>query len=203
MELPDTPGEGLRERKRRETLDRIAEAGLRLFIAKGYEETTLDDIAATADISRRTFFHYFRSKDQILLAWQATLVDEIRAAVLHAANDRSPLDALCITLLELTARYDPGVMLSIARLLRSSEHLRAANQGKFLQMEHAAFESLCQLWPLPSKRDQLQIVAMVGIGAFRIALDEWTAEGGEHSFADRLTHAFANLRTLFEEDQRN
>jgi AcrR family transcriptional regulator len=57
-----TKNEGLRERKKRETLQRIAETGLKLFIAQGYEGTTLEAIAEAAGISRRTFFYYFKSK---------------------------------------------------------------------------------------------------------------------------------------------
>jgi AcrR family transcriptional regulator len=49
---------GLAERKQGETLDRIGEAGLELFVAKGYEATTLGDMAAAAGISRRTLFYY-------------------------------------------------------------------------------------------------------------------------------------------------
>ena len=63
--------EGLRERKQRETRRRIAETGLKLFLANGYDATTLDAIAEAADISRRTFFSYFKSKEEIMLVWQA------------------------------------------------------------------------------------------------------------------------------------
>ncbi|MGE0394761.1 MAG: TetR/AcrR family transcriptional regulator, partial [Vicinamibacterales bacterium] len=61
--------EGLRERKHRETRRRIADAGLRLFLDRGYDGTTVDAIAAEAGISRRTFFSYFKSKDEILATW--------------------------------------------------------------------------------------------------------------------------------------
>mgnify|MGYP006182937953 CR=1 FL=1 len=64
------PAEGLRERKRRATRQRIAEVGLQLFLTNGYESTTLDAIAAEAGISRRTFFSYFKSKDDVILSWQ-------------------------------------------------------------------------------------------------------------------------------------
>ncbi len=70
MESSPPREEGLRERKRRETLHRIAEQGLKLFLSNGYEATTLDAIAEAAGISRRTFFYYFKSKEEILLAWQ-------------------------------------------------------------------------------------------------------------------------------------
>jgi hypothetical protein len=45
-------------------------SGLKLFVANGYEATTLEAVAAAAGISRRTFFHYFKSKEELLLAWQ-------------------------------------------------------------------------------------------------------------------------------------
>ena len=68
MERESLAPEGWRERKRRETLQRIAEMGLKLFIANGYEATTLEAIAAASGISARTFFYYFKSKEDILLA---------------------------------------------------------------------------------------------------------------------------------------
>jgi AcrR family transcriptional regulator len=187
--------DGLRERKRRDTLQRVAQTGLELFVAKGYEQTTLDDIAAAAGISRRTFFHYFKSKDEILLAWQTGLVESVRAAVLEAATDQSPLDALCSALLKLASHYDGDSALVIARLLRSNDQLRAANQAKYLHMEHAAFEALCQLWPQCARREGLRMVAMIGMGAFRVAVDEWTDAGGKEPFTRRIEKTFANLRT--------
>ncbi|KQN49748.1 transcriptional regulator [Serratia sp. Leaf50] len=190
------PNEGLRERKQRETFERLTQVGLELFIANGYEETTLDGIASAAGISRRTIFNYFSSKDQILLAWQAGLVDSIRAAVLAASTDQPPLDAICSALRALAVRTNVDAMIDIAQVIRSSDQLRAANHAKWLQMEQTAFQALCQLWPEPSERSRLHIVAMASLGAFRIALDEWTDTGGKQPFAARLAQAFSDLRRL-------
>ena len=78
--------EGLRERRRRETLRRIADTGLRLFLRNGYEATTLDAIAEEAGISRRTFFYYFKSKEEIILVWQSGFAEAIRRVVLEQIN---------------------------------------------------------------------------------------------------------------------
>ena len=57
---------GLREQKKLRTRDAIVDAALKLFDKRGYEQTTIADIAAAADIAPRTFFGYFPSKEAVL-----------------------------------------------------------------------------------------------------------------------------------------
>jgi AcrR family transcriptional regulator len=186
--------EGLRERKRRETLQRIAETALKLFIAHGYEATTLDAIAEASGISRRTFFYYFKSKEEIVLAWQDGLAEEIRAAVLSEAKHASPLETARGALLKLMARYSSDRAVVIHRLLRSTEQLRASKQAKYVQQEQVLFEALCEHWPQPKRRRALRVVAMVSIGALRLAIDAWAEEGGRQPVTKYLKEAFASLK---------
>ncbi|WP_407339975.1 helix-turn-helix domain-containing protein [Dickeya ananatis] len=88
--------DGVREKKRREMYRRITDVGLRLFAEHGYEATTLDAIAEASGIARRTFFHYFRSKEEIILAWQKALPDELYAEIVKRGVEAIP------------NRYDPG-----------------------------------------------------------------------------------------------
>ncbi|TMB71576.1 MAG: TetR family transcriptional regulator, partial [Chloroflexi bacterium] len=58
---------GLRERKKQKTRESIQRAALRLFVKQGYEETTIEQIAAAAEISPSTFFNYFPTKEDVVL----------------------------------------------------------------------------------------------------------------------------------------
>ena len=140
---------GLRERKRRETFQRVTETGLSLFIANGYEATTLEAIASAAGISRRTFFYYFKSKDDILLSLQSGLVNALHAALKDEPLDESPLDAVRNALLKIFARYRSDEMIVIDRLMRSSETLRVRKQASYVQQEQELFAALCERWPDP------------------------------------------------------
>lgn len=186
--------EGLREKKRRDTLQRIAETGLKLFVANGYEETTLDAIAEAAGISRRTIFYYFKSKEEILLAYQSGSIEIIRNAVLQESTDQAPLDAVMNALLKLASHYKSDDLIVIDRLLRSTEQLRASKQAKYVQQEQAVFEALCQLWPQAKRRNALRIVAMISMGALRLAIDAWVQSGGKQSAEKQLRDVFAELK---------
>lgn len=192
---PNAAPEGLRERKRRETLKRITDAGMCLFIEKGYEATTLDDIAAEAGISRRTFFYYFKSKDDILLSLQSGMGDMIVDALQHAPRDRRPLDAIRDAIVTVCAAVPADDMIAIDRLMRSSEAVQARKQASYIQHERALFAALRERWPEPERETGLRLVAMLAIGATRLASDALSREGGKRPLTELLHEAFDALES--------
>lgn len=189
-----TEKEGLRERKRRETLQRITDAGTRLFIAHGYEGTTLDAIAAEAGISRRTFFYYFKSKDEILLAMQAGLGDMLAAGLAQEPPGQTPLQAVRNVLVRMSGAYDPAEMLILDRLMRSSETVMARKQASYVQHEATLFAALRQYWPEPGRETALRLVAMLSIGALRVSLETFNRDEGRRPIAVLLKEAFDALQ---------
>jgi AcrR family transcriptional regulator len=185
---------GRREQKRLETLQRIAETGLKLFIAHGYEGTTLEAIAEAAGISRRTFFYYFKSKEEVLLAWQGSgFAQALRPTLLNESPDQTPFVAVRNCLSKLAARYVTKDSLIVDRLLRSTEALRSRKQAHFVEMEEALFAALCELWPQPKRRIALRLVAMVSMGALRLSIERWRQDNGKRPLAKYLLENFAVL----------
>ncbi len=189
----NAPREGLREHKRRETLRRITDAGMCLFIEKGYEATTLDEIAAKAGISRRTFFYYFKSKDDILLSLQNGMGDMLVAALREEPQDKRPLHAIRDAILKVCAPIPADDMIAIDRLMRSSEAVQARKQASYIQHEKALFAALRERWPKPERETGLRLVAMMAIGAMRLASDALSREDGKRPFDELLHEAFDAL----------
>ena len=194
--MPSVPPkkESRREQKRQETLKRISEKGLELFIANGYEGTTLEAIAAAAGISRRTFFYYFKSKDEVLLASQGGgFIEALRPSLLDESPEQAPFVAVRSCLSKLVSRYETKESIIIDRLLQSTEALRARKQAIFVQMEETVFAALCELWPQQKRRATLRLVAMVSMGAMRVAMEGWRQDGGKRPLANYLQENFAAL----------
>src|SRR5271156_5156960 len=131
--------EGLRARKRRETRQRIAKVGLRMFLEKGFDATTLDMIAAAADISRRSFFDYFQSKDAVLAAWESDVDEAFRAAIAAQPQRVSPVEVMRGALMSVISRYATDESIAIDRLMRSTEELRVHKRAGYERFERDIF----------------------------------------------------------------
>ncbi|KRA97961.1 hypothetical protein ASD83_12920 [Devosia sp. Root685] len=194
MTTPDDAG-GVREKKRRETRQRIVEAGLGLFKANGYEATTLDAIAAAAGISRRTFFHYFKSKDEILISMQAGLGEQLSAAIGREPAEKCPLTALRDAMLGLVTPYAPAELLVIDKLMRSSEIVQARKQASYIRDEALVLSALREHWP-GEPEPQMRLLASFAIATVRLSLDSFSREEGRRSLATLVEESFEALEQL-------
>lgn len=193
----DTHSEGRREQKKRETMQRIGQTGLTLFLEKGFEQTTLDEIAAEAGIARRTFFHYFKSKEDVLLAYMdgGAFAKTLRAAILAQPTDQSPLAALQNALRQMMSVHETATATEVDRLLHSTEALRARLQAGIVETERIVYETLCEQWP-DANRVALRMAAMTGIGAMRIAKEAWRQADRSRPLAHYLEESLAALEEL-------
>lgn len=184
---------GVREKKRREMHRQITEVGLTLFAEKGFEATTLDEIAEASGIARRTLFHYFSSKEEIILAWQNSLPESLHAEILKQGDAQTPFDALRTALMSLTITVRPDIAVLIGTVTQSTEQLRLGNQAKFLKMEEAASAALTTLWPQPELQLAIRLTAMTAIGALRLSVEIWLADACRQPLKTCLENTFRHL----------
>jgi len=100
---------GLRERKKLQTRQALLAAATSLFEARGYEHVTVAEIADAANISVKTFFTYFRSKEDLAFADDRRLLEQILESVRSRPEGTSPADAVGALLVELLAEGKEGL----------------------------------------------------------------------------------------------
>ena len=105
---------GRRDRKKNETRQALRDAAHRLFAEKGFSQTTVDDIAEAADVSRRTFFRYYDSKDDLLRSDVSDLLPVMLAALRARPAGEPPFAAILAALRTLIGPDGPP---SVARSL--------------------------------------------------------------------------------------
>lgn len=143
-----------------------------MFVEHGFEGTTLDMIAEAADISRRTFFHYFESKDAIFAAWDEMILQATRDAIGAQPGGGTPFGIVRGGLKQLMSVYSTDEAVTIDRLLRSSPALQARKFTSCVQQEGAVYEALAERFPDPEIRFSLRLAAIVGMGVMRLALEK-------------------------------
>jgi AcrR family transcriptional regulator len=190
---------GLRERKKARTREAIIDAALDLFASKGFEATTIEDIAAAADVSPRTFFRYFDSKVDLVMARNEAHGDKIGPLIAARPASEGPLEALRQviqqTMCELLA--DPSVVREL-QVMMGTPTLRNRAREHFYEEEAELVSALAAR--LGTDDADLTANVMAGAAASTIwtVIERWLAEGTEvERLAPMIDEAFALLEDGF------
>jgi AcrR family transcriptional regulator len=151
-----------KERTRRE----LAEAATRLFIERGYDRTTIEEIAAAVDISPRTFFRYFPTKGDIVVALSLTTFEDLAGALRDRPACESLAEALCAAV-EVVLTGDPAEIRAFERLLSDNPGLRAA----FLQASSPHRQRFTAVLSARAGIDPCSLKARVAASAVIDAID--------------------------------
>src|SRR5215467_2824661 len=188
------PAASLAERKRQLVRDELADATVKILALRGYEDTTVEQIADAVGVSRRTFFRYFPSKDDVivhLLAGAGTqLSAELRArpageptavALRHAL---SPFIAFSVD--------QPDKTLHLSRLILNTPALLGRFLERQAQWQAGITGILAQRTGLDPHADlRPALAAGVALTAFNTALRRWADSDGTQPLADLADQTFA------------
>ncbi len=170
---------GLRERKKQRTRRAIASAALRLFAERGYEETTISDIADAADVSPRTFFSYFPSKEDVVFAEMDERLADVHARLADRPDGETPLATfrrVAVDLLQVIAAEEGEYGAVQVSLIRERPSLQARALKRMSDAEDGFVAMLHEICP---ELDEVSSVTIVGaaFGGLRAAITHCRAQG--------------------------
>jgi AcrR family transcriptional regulator len=198
---PDVPAAptapGLRERKKAKTRWAIQEHALRLFAEQGYENTTVDQIAAAAEISPSTFFRYFRTKEDVVV--QDEFDDQLLEAFRAAGAAQNPLDSLQRSILTAIVGIDAGELEKSRQrmtLIFASPALRARTVENVLSGFDEAAAAFGEGVGRPATDPAVRAFVGAVIGALMPVLVQWNAEGYSEDITGYLDRTMTGLQEI-------
>jgi AcrR family transcriptional regulator len=185
--------------------ERVVAAAFELFAADGYEATTVEAITARAGMARRTFFRYFRSKEDVIFPDHDLLLAQALAR-LETLDALPPVAAVCEATSVVFAHYvaTPERSVERYRLTRQVPALRAREIAS-VHAYHRAFTKYLALRFAPAGGGdgalaelRAEVTAGAVIAAHNQVLRAWLRRGGEGPSSEALEHAFDYVLSTFE-----
>jgi AcrR family transcriptional regulator len=181
-EVRGEPALGLRERKKQRTRATLIDAAVELCERQGFERTTVDQIAAIADVSPRTFSRYFATKDAIALALIDDAIDMAAVELARQPSDIGHFEALrraYVAMYNSTKSAPPGAltadrMMCTARIIMTSPTLR---QATLEYRPHAVNVMLAKRLGVDTESRRVKLVAAAWGSIIMTALADLAAEG--------------------------
>lgn len=197
---------GLRARKKLRTRRTIERVALELFEAGEFDTTSIDEIAAAADISPRTFFHYFPSKEDVVLADYTIRLDQIVAALKRRPADQPPWPALRAAFLSVGADYEAerDQLLRRFHIIRSTPSVAARNLQLQARWEEAVTAAVADwLGVDPEFEIRPRIIAGAALAAMRASLHRWLTDEGDSRLPDHIAYCFDLMGSGLERIERS
>jgi len=188
----------LRQRKRARTRAALIAAALELFERQGYEATTIDEIAAVADVSPRTFFRYFATKEEVALG--DDVGPEIISLLAARPADEPILESVRYVVadsLSLVSVEDRDALLARLRIVYRTPSLRARRWEYQLEMGRISGAILAARRGLPSDDLGSRVTAAAVFTAIEVAIDDWQQHEGRAELGTVIEAAVDQLGSAF------
>ena len=174
--------------------ERLEQAAMALYAERGFDNTTVAEIAARAGLTERTFFRHFTDKREVLFAGAGQLQEAMVRAVAGAPASASPLDAVTAGVEAAGARL-PGPVAARRRnaIIVANAELRERELIKLASLSAALADTLRDRGVEAALSD---LIAEIGIGVFKIAFERWIDESNERSFPELVGESLDQLRAV-------
>ncbi|WP_223206245.1 TetR family transcriptional regulator [Streptomyces xanthii] len=180
----------------------LAEAAFQLFLERGFERTTVDDIVARAGVGRRSFFRYFPSKEDAVFPDHESVLADMTAFLEAAGDERDPVDVVCDAAGLVLRMYaaNPEFSVQRYRLTREVPGLRTYELSVVRRYERTLAEYLRRRWAaVPDGGLRAEVVAASVVAAHNNALRTWLRSGGEGDAEAAVERAFGLVRRVWGE----
>ncbi|MCK8683296.1 TetR/AcrR family transcriptional regulator [Pseudomonas umsongensis] len=199
--VPARSGSVLRASRQKKLRMEIVNTGLDLFLAHGFDNITVADIAERVDISRRTFFRHFQSKDDVVFGWMSQLGELVQPIMAERLVQETPLQAMERTFLILAHHLvgEGQRSRAVIQMIYNTPTLIGRYHDEHAQWEKRFISTLMQDRNL-SVMDvfYLRIQVASAITAFVVAIRTWAGQGEQNSLEFWVCEAF---NALFEGTQ--
>lgn len=189
---------GRRERKKQHTRDELIAAAVQLFGERGFDETTTADIAEAADVSQRTFFRHFASKEAVLYGDEAEVAAAFGDAIRSRPANEDPITAVAASFRALTQHYsgEPNLTLLQGQLAARYPSVSAYSRAVVQRgLERTIIEALAErMGVTPTDDSRPEVIAGAAMSAFRYALRKWVASRGKSDLLELAANALTSLR---------
>jgi AcrR family transcriptional regulator len=196
MSASGNPPPGLRERKKIKLRRAIQAAALRLFETRGYDATTVEQIAEAAETSTTTFYRYFPAKEDVVLDNDASPLFEATVATRPGGEPLTATIRAAMGAVAAAAEAERDLTLARMRLIATVPALEARFAGQERRTIDVLTSLLASRTGRPAGDYQLELVAFVLAGVLFTASRRWVTEEGATSLATLVDQALTTIEPL-------
>jgi AcrR family transcriptional regulator len=174
---------------------RLEQAALELYTERGFDQTTVAEIAERAGLTERTFFRHFADKREVLFWGQQALTELVTSRIAQAPESASPLDAVGEALQAIGSAFEGR-----REHARRRQAVIAANPGlqereliKLASLADAIAEALCHRGVA---EQPARLAAEMAVAVFKVAFDRWISTHGKADLANVIGDSLAELKAL-------
>ena len=174
---------------------RLERAALELYVERGFEQTTVAEIAKRAGLTERTFFRHFADKREVLFAGAGELQDFLVSTLASAPDSAAPIDAIAAALQAAGALFEERREYARQRqtVIAANAELRERELIKLASLASAMADALRRRGVADPAAS---LTAEAGIAVFKIAFERWTSETSQRDLPHFIRESLDELKAV-------